>query len=441
MPSTDIPKRPRAGTRVVWTPNPASVLLYSNRSELPEPGELGTIQPMQVPGAGRVTSIPGPGGGLVYVKWDNGSFFGVSRYDILLFKGEEPQGKEASMDLPDVLLMDAPSQWSDYDYELVVTVGKDMPKGTSSRLLSALERRGKKFADYVLRELDMALTNVEIAGHSAGRVTHTPGSDGYVKAEIVIKNVPHDDMIEAAEKLARKLGGKFRNKVRKTAADKTAMPEKYEVTVYKFDELDSGAKAIALDKLREIVYEMGIINEDIEEDYEEELKKLGYPTKDIRWRLSHSQGDGMAFYGRLDRDDIKKIARRIMPATFIRKLEKVPGFDWNSLDAKIYPNSYGSHYSHYNTMEVSFDTSDVEREIMYEIDDDKKADEAIKQLGKLIDELEWAVQEDVREVSKKLEKAGYDIIDKHTNDEKLEDFALYNEFRFDEDGNIDRRRR
>lgn len=69
---------PRVGTRVVFTPTPASLALYS---ESPDIGEKGTVATVPLPG-GRSHYLRGPGGGLVYVSWDRSRFQGVSPIDL-----------------------------------------------------------------------------------------------------------------------------------------------------------------------------------------------------------------------------------------------------------------------------------------------------------------------------------------------------------------------
>ena len=72
---------PKAGTRVRFAPNPASMALYSRSYCLPKAGEPGEV--ITIPtGSGRRTCMPGPGGGLVYVRWAGGCVVGVSSYDV-----------------------------------------------------------------------------------------------------------------------------------------------------------------------------------------------------------------------------------------------------------------------------------------------------------------------------------------------------------------------
>ena len=70
------------GLRVVFSPNPASRMMYSYC--VPEAGACGTITAARVGGSVR-TDIPGPGPGLVYVEWDgDGLVCAISLRDLKL---------------------------------------------------------------------------------------------------------------------------------------------------------------------------------------------------------------------------------------------------------------------------------------------------------------------------------------------------------------------
>lgn len=66
------------GLRVVFAPHPVSAALYA---AAPSYGSTGTVQPVALPG-GKRTFFPGPGGGLLYVKWDGYFTMGVSPRDV-----------------------------------------------------------------------------------------------------------------------------------------------------------------------------------------------------------------------------------------------------------------------------------------------------------------------------------------------------------------------
>lgn len=74
-----VSKNVRAGTRVRFVPSEASYMLYS---QPPEPGSTGQVTTVPFPGGKKLSYLPGPGGGLVYVKWDAGFVQGVSAFDL-----------------------------------------------------------------------------------------------------------------------------------------------------------------------------------------------------------------------------------------------------------------------------------------------------------------------------------------------------------------------
>jgi hypothetical protein len=69
---------PRVGTRVRFAPNPASLQLYSDPPAEGEEGEVTTVAGPR----GQMSFMRGPGGGLVYVDWDDHGPMGVSLLDI-----------------------------------------------------------------------------------------------------------------------------------------------------------------------------------------------------------------------------------------------------------------------------------------------------------------------------------------------------------------------
>jgi hypothetical protein len=79
---------PKVGSRVKFQPNPMSYAMYSSdhRKMLPRKGGVGTVTTVQIPG-GKKHYMPGPGGGLLYVKWDDGGVCGVAPQDIVKVSG------------------------------------------------------------------------------------------------------------------------------------------------------------------------------------------------------------------------------------------------------------------------------------------------------------------------------------------------------------------
>lgn len=134
--------------------------------------------------------------------------------------------------------------------------------------------------------------------------------------------------------------------------------------------------------------------------FKKELGKLGYTVKDIEWRLGHCQGDGMAFYGTVSANDLVAIARRIMDGRGVEKFAAYRAIAAGS-SISIGRNSYGHHYSHFNTMDV---TSEYIGD-----DDTEKGGSAV--MENAFDQMVRGIVEEVREMSKKLADDGYEIMD------------------------------
>lgn len=69
---------PPLGMAVRFTASPGALVMYSTP---PRIGQAGTVVTVPLPG-GRKTCMRGPGGGLVYVRWDDGHTQGVSPRDL-----------------------------------------------------------------------------------------------------------------------------------------------------------------------------------------------------------------------------------------------------------------------------------------------------------------------------------------------------------------------
>lgn len=74
-------RRLRVGTRVKFTPQPVSLVLYSARFCGLPPGTVGTVTKVSF-GYEKKSFLPGPGGGLLYVDWGDYSTCGVAAGDV-----------------------------------------------------------------------------------------------------------------------------------------------------------------------------------------------------------------------------------------------------------------------------------------------------------------------------------------------------------------------
>lgn len=171
------------------------------------------------------------------------------------------------------------------------------------------------------------------------------------------------------------------------------------VNVYRLEELSD--REPALENVREMLGEIGVARDDLRDIFSEELSELGYPISDICWSPSHSQGDGVAFYG--DIVELGKVRDRLAPEIV----------DLDGLYVELV--SLSNYYSHYNTIRVAY---------TYDGEDDR--------VQTFID----AIQEDVREVSKRLTKMGYECLEYIESEDYISDFVASNDIEFTENGEI-----
>jgi hypothetical protein len=77
------------GLRVVFSPDAISHAAYSHPT--PGAGARGTITSVRL-GGGLRTYVDGPGGGLVYVEWDDGLVCGIGMRDLKLEPDRDRRG-------------------------------------------------------------------------------------------------------------------------------------------------------------------------------------------------------------------------------------------------------------------------------------------------------------------------------------------------------------
>lgn len=157
--------------------------------------------------------------------------------------------------------------------------------------------------------------------------------------------------------------------------------KEYTVRRYSFEELGKEAQEKAIEDAR------SLLNEWVPEDYlTEELQcelvsQLGGEVSgiDLRYSLGYSQGDGVAIYGTIKR-------------------EEAPLLSWPDSVAyvELTRNSWSNHYSHYNTFNVEAFTED----------DDRVEGEGVNVL-----------EVQLRDLCRDLARHGYDLIEKWTSEE------------------------
>lgn len=151
------------------------------------------------------------------------------------------------------------------------------------------------------------------------------------------------------------------------------------------------------------------------------LVKAGFPDGlNIEYSLSYCQGDGVAFYGWLDTDDLINLFNVLNPKQkrkqkmFANLLNHIESWEFSyDLNVEIVRNQFGHCYSHWNTMELSAKTSEW---LTFFEDCEARKDwyfPATK-VGKykmLWDGFIEGLEQHIKDTSREMEAVGYRIIE------------------------------
>ncbi|WPF70251.1 hypothetical protein BCVP_CDS0223 [Bacillus phage BC-VP] len=187
--------------------------------------------------------------------------------------------------------------------------------------------------------------------------------------------------------------------------------------VYQYDELKAESKENAVkwfqDTLRE---EFTIESEHITEDFTSALEEKGYEGLEVQWSLNYCQGDGVAFYGTLFTTDLVKLSERLLSDKEYKRLKAIAKGE----DFSIEINRCNYHYNHWNTMETYLNDEHVFGDY--------------PKVWELLQKLERAISDDIKEVSKELERKGYEQIEYYFSKEYAIEEIKANEYEFDVNG-------
>ena len=190
------------------------------------------------------------------------------------------------------------------------------------------------------------------------------------------------------------------------------------INLYEFKELESDAKEKARHNFLERIG-WDLATDDVREYYRERLRELHLPNEEVYFSLSYSQGDGMAFYG-----DIYSIGD-VMKASGEWTNEEVDKMlDIEEKAEVTFSIKSNSHrYHNWATMTLVAVPS-YEGEL---------TEDEMKFFHRVV---EWLRQYIVN-VSKKLEKEGYNILDDASSDGFIQDFCENNGWMFRKDGRME----
>jgi len=155
------------------------------------------------------------------------------------------------------------------------------------------------------------------------------------------------------------------------------------------------------------------------EDFKMQLAERGFDGVEVYWSLGYCQGDGVAFYGRVWAQDLKK--KDEQAKTLIEKLERAGD------DIAIEITGASNHYHHWNSMtvEIEFDTEFEDEDLPSRL---KIARPAWRE------EFEEYLSERVKEISRELERSGYAEVEYQTSEETIKADLLEREHLYEKDG-------
>ena len=227
---------------------------------------------------------------------------------------------------------------------------------------------------------------------------------------------------------------------------KADMSRTIEIQVYSYSELEPKAK----ERAKSWIVEGIDCSESLMHMFIPQLHDAGYPTLNVNYSFSYSQGDGVAFFSSGTWPDFNKptgVWRNLgkeyaslsvnLVRVWFRRIAKyydkdkkrelyrlyttyvVPGF----VELAVRIGRRGSNsYSHYNSMDTEFFFNICDREALAAGDE-----AAVEHMAK---DFEEYLADDVKDMSKALEKEGYAEIEYQRSDENVAEIAEVNDYQF-----------
>jgi hypothetical protein len=217
------------------------------------------------------------------------------------------------------------------------------------------------------------------------------------------------------------------------------MPRKHEELVYTFEELSDAAKKKALDYYRDLQHEH-FDSRDLTDQFKSILKERGFTDRvEVGWSLGHCQGDGVAFWGRIDLKDFFKWASSGEHPEYTERMKGAVKFSPLAPHVGVVVTHSGRYY-HWNSMEVElgYDEDELKhasgKPWRHGPKDWRPRDQKEVDLTGLIPEFQKYMEQWVKDTSKELEKNGYAELEYQSSDDYVKEFIEANDFEFYEDG-------
>lgn len=187
-----------------------------------------------------------------------------------------------------------------------------------------------------------------------------------------------------------------------------------------FDELSEKAQEFAISCEREDSDRFDWHDaECLTEDFKTQLVEYGFEDTEVYWSLGYCQGDGAAFYGRVDAENLKD--KDLQIRQLIERLEAAGD------EISIEITGKNGFYHHWNSMtvEIEFDNESGEEDLPSRL---KLA------LPVWRVELEEYLSDKVKEISRGLEKSGYAEIEYRYHENTIREELLERKHLYEKDG-------
>lgn len=159
--------------------------------------------------------------------------------------------------------------------------------------------------------------------------------------------------------------------------------------------------------------------ESLTKDFQTQLAEQGFEETKVYWSLGNCQGDGVAFYGRVYAESLKEKdcrAKRLIAA-----LERAG----DALYIEITGERGYYYHSNSMTVEIEFESETDDEDLPARL---KIARPALRE------NFEEYLSEQVKEISRELEKSGYAEIEYRYDEKTIRDELLEREHLYEKDG-------
>lgn len=203
------------------------------------------------------------------------------------------------------------------------------------------------------------------------------------------------------------------------------MPEVVSLTIYRFEELECKVQSEVLERVAQNSWD-DADSQELTFIFEERLYDLNLPNQKLEWRISYSQGDGLAFFGQID--ELPIVLKRILSEADYKTYE-----EWRERGLNVHLNIRPS-YSRRGYM--MFVDADIDSCVVGDLDDETY-DAWQGDYADFVNEvIAPKVEKYVRNVAQELFRTGQEEIEYRSSEEYLREMIEDREMRFLENGTV-----